>query len=74
MSPVTAAVITVAAGLSSRALLTAFERPAARPLRRSWTITAVAVLVVSLAGPLGAGTTTSTKAALACTHLAAAAC
>jgi hypothetical protein len=74
MGPVTAAVTTVVAGLSGQALLTAFERPAARPPRRSWTITAVAVLVVSLAGPLGAGTTTSTKVALACMHLAAAAC
>ena len=41
------------------------------PPRRSWTITAVAVLVVSLADPLGTGTTICTTASDIVIHQAA---
>lgn len=54
-----------AAGL---ALLTVLERRTARP-RRTWTIVAVAALVLSLLGPLGAKSGAA-GAALAAMHLA----
>lgn len=47
------------------------ERTLARP-RRVWTRAAAIVLVVSLAGPLGAATTVATKLSLAAMHLAVA--
>jgi hypothetical protein len=54
--PVGAAAVVLAAllaGLAAWALLALLERRARRP-RRTWTITAAAVLALSLTGPLGA--------------------
>lgn len=61
----------LAAGLAAWALLALLERILQGP-RRAWTIIAVTVLVVSLAGPLGA-TTTASMMALALMHLTLAA-
>lgn len=72
VTAVTVAVVTVLAGLAGWAVLALLERVVPLRARRIWTVLAVAVLVVSLAGPLDAGTTTATKIALACMHLAAA--
>jgi hypothetical protein len=72
VGPVIVAVVSVAAGLAGWALLSLLEKLAPRHARRAWTITALAVLVVSLAGPLSAGITMGTRLALACLHLAAA--
>lgn len=71
VGPISIAVVTVLAGLTGWGLLAALERFAVHA-RAAWTATAVIVLVVSLAGPLSAGTSDVTKAALACMHLAAA--
>ncbi|MEW9531040.1 DUF6069 family protein [Microbispora sp. NPDC049125] len=60
-----------AAALLGLGLLAALERLTAQA-RTIWTITAAAVLVVSLAGPLG-GVTTGAKVTLACMHLVVAA-
>jgi lysylphosphatidylglycerol synthetase-like protein (DUF2156 family) len=57
------------AGLAGWALLAALERFGRRP-RRTWTVMAVLVLVLSLAGPLGNGVHTATTIALAGMHLA----
>jgi uncharacterized protein DUF6069 len=65
---VASALAALAAGLTRRIA----DRYAAHP-RRTWIRLAIGVLVLSLAGPLSAGTTTATKAALACLHLVAAA-
>ena len=62
----------VIASLAGWGLLAMLERrtPHARLI---WTITAVAVLLVSMSLPLSAGTTASTRAALAAMHVAVAA-
>jgi hypothetical protein len=62
----------LAAGLAAWASLALLERLTARP-RRNWTVLAVAVLVLSLTGPLGSGIGMGTTVALACMHLVAAA-
>ncbi|MEV6986885.1 DUF6069 family protein [Sphaerisporangium sp. NPDC051017] len=70
VQPVGAGAVAAAAlgaGLAAWALLAALERLLARP-RRAWTIIAVAVLVLSLAGPLGA-TGTAALVTLAALHL-----
>jgi hypothetical protein len=68
---VSVAAAAVLAGLAGWGLLAALERLTAHP-RTAWTTIALAVLVVSLTGPLSAGISDPTKAALACMHLAAA--
>jgi hypothetical protein len=69
-----ATVITVSllAGLLAWGLATLLERRAKSP-RRTWTVVALVVLLVSLTGPLSSGTTEATKVSLACEHLAVAA-
>jgi hypothetical protein len=57
------------AGLAGWALLAVLERFGRRP-RRTWTVIAVAVLVLSLAGPLGSGVNTVSATVLAGMHLA----
>jgi hypothetical protein len=57
------------AGLAGWALLAALERFAGRA-RRTWTIIAVVMLLLSLGGPLGNGAHTATTIALAGMHLA----
>lgn len=64
--------VSILAGLAGWGLLAVLERSAARA-GRIWVILSLAVLVISLAGPLGAGVGAGAKAALACMHLAAAA-
>lgn len=68
IGPIAVVLATVLAGLAGWALLAAQGRLTPRA-RSTW---ALVVLVLSLAGPLGGGTTTATKASLACRHLAAA--
>jgi peptidoglycan/LPS O-acetylase OafA/YrhL len=58
--------------LAGWALLAALERLTPQA-RGAWTLVALVILALSLAGPLGGGTTTAAKTALACMHLAAAA-
>jgi len=66
------AAMSALAGLAGWGLLAVLERstPHARTL---WTSIALGVLVISLVGPLGAGTTAGTKLALVGAHLATAA-
>jgi hypothetical protein len=61
--------VSLLAGLAAWALLAVLEHHGRHP-RRAWTITAAAVLAVSLAGPLTSGGGAATLAALACMHLA----
>lgn len=63
-------IVTLLVGLAGWGLLALLERGTARG-RTIWTIAALVVLLVSLAGPLG-GVTTGAKVALAGMHLAAA--
>jgi Family of unknown function (DUF6069) len=63
---------TLIASLLGWGLLAMLERRTSRA-HTIWTVVAIAVLLVSLSLPLSAGTTTSTKAALAVMHLAVAA-
>lgn len=63
---------TVLVGLAAWALLAILER-ATRRAATAWTCVAVAVLLLSLAGPVGGAATGGGKAALAAMHLAAAA-
>lgn len=72
VTAVTVAVVTLLAGLAGWAVLALLERVVPRRARRTWTVLAVAVMAVSLIGPLDAGTTTATKIALMCMHVAAA--
>ncbi|MBB5867544.1 hypothetical protein F4553_000923 [Allocatelliglobosispora scoriae] len=60
------AIAAVVVGLAGWALLALLERSVAHP-RRVWTIVAVAVFIVSLAGTLG-GVTTASKLGLAALH------
>jgi hypothetical protein len=57
------------AGLVGWALLAVLERFGRRP-RPTWTVIAVVVLALSLAGPLAEGVDAATKLVLACMHLA----
>jgi hypothetical protein len=63
--------VSLLAGLAGLALLMLLERFTAHP-RRTWTATALVVLVLSLLGPLGAGVSTAATVSLAGMHLAAA--
>jgi len=65
------AVTGILAGLAGWGLLAAFERTMKRP-RRTWTVIAAVVFVLSLAGPLGA-TSAGAKAGLMSMHLIVAA-
>jgi hypothetical protein len=69
VGPVAVVVTTVLAGLAGWGLLAALER-FVRPAVTVWTVVAVAVLVVSLAGPLGA-TSAAGIGTLVAMHLAA---
>ncbi|TDC77694.1 hypothetical protein E1285_38415 [Actinomadura sp. 7K507] len=62
----------LAAGLAAWALLALLERTVSRP-QRAWTITAAAVLALSMTGPLGSAADTASTAILAAMHLTAAA-
>ncbi|GAA2276106.1 hypothetical protein GCM10010149_18980 [Nonomuraea roseoviolacea subsp. roseoviolacea] len=62
------AVVSLLAGLAGWALLAVLERRAARP-RRIWTITALVVCVVSLAGPLGSAAGAAATLVLLSLHL-----
>ena len=68
----TVAAVSILTGLAGWALLAALEHFTPRA-RAVWAATALAVLALSLAGPLGSGVTTAAKVALAGMHLAAAA-
>lgn len=57
------------ASLAALGLLALLERTTRRP-RRTWTIVAVSVLVVSLAGPLMQGTSAAAAATLLAMHVA----
>jgi hypothetical protein len=62
---------TLAAGVGACALLAATQRFARRP-RTTFAASAFALLLVSLAGPIGLGHTTGAQAMLTSMHLAAA--
>ncbi|MEU5995365.1 DUF6069 family protein [Spirillospora sp. NPDC047418] len=73
--PVGASAVAAAAlavGLAAWALLAVLERTTGRP-RRVWTITALAVLAVSLTGPLGSAADTASLCVLTAMHLLVAA-
>ncbi|MFG2089521.1 MULTISPECIES: DUF6069 family protein [unclassified Spirillospora] len=73
--PVGAVPVAVAgllAGLAAWALLALLERTVGRP-GRVWTIAAVAVLALSMTGPLGSAADTASAAILAAMHLLVAA-
>ncbi|NUW33093.1 hypothetical protein HTZ77_16870 [Nonomuraea sp. SMC257] len=61
-------VVSLLAGLAGWALLALLERRAARP-RRSWTITALVVCVLSLAGPLTSAVGAAATLVLLALHL-----
>jgi hypothetical protein len=65
------AAVTVLVGLAGWGLLALLERWTAHP-RTVWTGVALVALVASTVGPLSAGITVSTKAALVGMHLAVA--
>ena len=71
VGPTSVAVASLAVGLAAWGLLALLER-VSRRARGIWTGIALAVLVLSLAGPLG-GATTAATVSLVCLHLAAAA-
>lgn len=71
VSPVTVVIVSGLAALVAWGLLALLERVTLHP-RAIWTSLSIAVLVLSLAGPLSAATTLSAKVALACMHLAVA--
>ena len=64
--------VTLLVGLAAGGVLALLERTTSRA-RAIWTVIGVIVLVLSLFGPLGSGVNTSSKVALTCMHLAAAA-
>ena len=72
VGPTAVVVATVLAGLAGWALLALLQRFTSRA-RAIWITTALVVLVLSMAGPLGAGTTVTAAAILASMHLTAAA-
>lgn len=65
---VAVAAASLAAGLAAWALLALLERTAGRP-RRIWTITALAVLALSLTGPIGSAAGTVSLVVLTGLHL-----
>ena len=65
-------VVTALAGLVAWGSLALLERTTSRATA-IWTAVAVVVFVLSLLGPLGSGVDASSKAVLACMHIAAAA-
>jgi hypothetical protein len=78
VGPAAVATVSLLAGLAGWAFLAVLERFNTRSRRptwslRVWTVTAVAVLVVSLAGPLGSGVDGASAATLAGMHLVVAA-
>jgi hypothetical protein len=77
VGPGAVATVSLLAALAGWALLAVMERLSARRRtarpRRTWAIVAVAVLVVSLAGPLGSGADAASTAVLAGMHVAVAA-
>jgi len=72
LGPASVALASLTAGLAAWGLLAGLERVASRP-RGAFTTIAVAILVVSLAGPISLGATAAATATLACMHLTAAA-
>ncbi|MFI6743052.1 DUF6069 family protein [Nonomuraea sp. NPDC050451] len=68
VGPVSVVVASLVAGLAGWALLAVLERRAARP-GRSWTITALVVLVLSLSGPLGSAVGAAATLVLILLHL-----
>jgi hypothetical protein len=70
IGPPPVVVVTLLAGLAGWGLLAVLERYTRRPAR-TWTIIALAVLIMSLAGPLGNGVGTASKLVLASMHLVA---
>lgn len=72
VGPAAIVLVSVLAGLAAWGLLAVLERLRSGA-RRTWTVLAVVVLVLSLTGPVTAGTTTTSKVALAGMHLAVAA-
>lgn len=64
VAAIAVALLAAAAGLGLRVLLRTAQNP-----DKVWTIVAIAVLTVSLLGPLGA-TTTASRVALLCLHIA----
>lgn len=72
VGPIAVATVSLLAGLAGWGLLVILEGCTQRA-GSVWTIFALVALVLSLAGPLGAGIDTATKLALAGMHLVAAA-
>jgi hypothetical protein len=72
VGPVAVAVASLVAGLVGWALLAVLERSAARP-GRIWTTTALAVLALSLTGPLGSAVGAAAALVLILLHLVVAA-
>ncbi len=68
VGPVMVVLASLAAGLAGWALLAVLERFTAKA-RRIWTITALAVLALSLTGPLGSATGTAATLVLLLMHL-----
>ncbi|GAT70145.1 hypothetical protein PS9374_05825 [Planomonospora sphaerica] len=68
VGPVSVVVASLLAGLAGWALLAVLERFASRP-GRIWTITALAVLALSLFGPLGGAVGTAATLVLVLLHL-----
>ncbi|MEV4019802.1 DUF6069 family protein [Nonomuraea angiospora] len=68
VGPVSVIVASLVAGLAGWALLAVLERRTARP-GRVWTITALVVLVLSLAGPLGSAVGLAATLVLTLLHL-----
>jgi len=68
VGPIAVAVGPLVAGLCGWALLALLERRTARP-RRTWTITALVVLVLSLVTPISGGVGPASTATLLTMHL-----
>lgn len=68
IGPVAVAVTALIAGLAAWGLLAVLERTVRRPVR-AYRIIASILLVLSLAGPLGSGISTSSKLVLLAMHL-----
>jgi len=67
VGPVAVVAVALAAGLVGWGLLALLERVTTRA-RLLWAVVAVAVLLLSFAGPLGSATTVQAKGALAAMH------
>jgi hypothetical protein len=68
VGPVAVLFVSLLAGLAGWALLAVLER-ATRHGRLIWTAVAVAVLALSLLGPLGSGSDTTSRVVLAAMHV-----